>query len=57
MQANLINLTKLTVGNPAFKGSPLIDPKLITEQAKVNDVHLTLYDRHMSQKGFVYKRS
>ena len=45
------------VGNPAFEGSPLIDPKLITEQAKVNDIHLTLYNRQMSQKGFVYKRS
>ena len=33
------------VGNPAFEGSPLIDPKLITEQAKVNDIHLTLYNR------------
>ena len=41
MQANFIILTKLTVGNPAFEGSPLIDPKLITEQAKVNDIHLT----------------
>ena len=57
MQANLILLTKLTVGNPAFEGSPRIDPKLITEQAKVNDIHLTLYDRQMSQEGFVYKRS
>ena len=57
MQANFIILTKLTVGNPAFEGSPLIDPKLITEQAKVNDIHLTLYDKQMSQKGFVYKRS
>ena len=37
MQVNFIILTKLTVGNPAFDGSPLIDPKLITEQAKVND--------------------
>ena len=45
------------VGNAAFEGSPLIDPKLITEQAKVNDIHLTLYNRQMSQKGFVYKRS
>ena len=36
---------------------PYIDPKLITEQAKINDIHLTLYDRQMSQKGFVYKRS
>ena len=26
---------------PAFEGSPLIDPKLITEQGKVNDIHLT----------------
>ena len=41
MQANLIILTMLTVGNPALEGSPLIDPKTITEQAKVNDIHLT----------------
>ena len=43
------------VGNPAFEGSPLIDPKLISEQAKVNDIHLTLYNRQMSQKGLSTK--
>ena len=37
------NLMPLIVGYPAFEGSPLIDPKLTTEQAKVNDIHLTLY--------------
>ena len=55
MQATLIILTKLTVGNPAIEGSPLIDPKLITAQAEVNDIHLTLYNRQISQKGFSTK--